>query len=292
MSAAGALGALVGVATTVELVRAARRTGARTRARALVPARPSRALVPRVARAWLESALRRAEVDRTPEEVLRVWAVAVAVVAVVAASFGALAVLVGLAAIVAGGPLYLRARARRVESASAAALPTLLDEVATELRSGGTVPTALERVGHGSGRLAPEMAELCSRTALGLDLGDALRGWVAAHPRDGATEIAGALAVASTTGGRAAVALGGLATSLRERRAVADDVHALSAQARVSALVVGAAPVAYLAFASVADPGSVRLLVGTGLGRFCLGAGLALDALAAWWMRRILRSAP
>ena len=66
--------------------------------------------------------------------------------------------------------------------------------------------------------------------------------------------------------------------------------RSLSAQARLSAMVVGASPLAYLVFSALVDPGSVGVLVGTGPGRVCLVVGLLLEALAALWMWRILAS--
>jgi tight adherence protein B len=69
------------------------------------------------------------------------------------------------------------------------------------------------------------------------------------------------------------------------------EARSLSAQARLSAIVVGAAPLGYLAFAALVDPGSVTALVATGVGRVCLVLGLGLEVLAALWIRRILRSA-
>ncbi len=65
-------------------------------------------------------------------------------------------------------------------------------------------------------------------------------------------------------GGRAADALDGLASSLRDRLDAVAEAHALSTQARLSAVVVGAAPLGYLAFAALVDAGSVTALVGTG----------------------------
>jgi hypothetical protein len=56
--------------------------------------------------------------------------------------------------------------------------------------------------------------------------------------------------------------------------------------------VVGGAPIGYLVFASLVDARSVTALVGTGVGRVCLVVGLALEALAAVWMRRIVASEP
>jgi tight adherence protein B len=191
-----------------------------------------------------------------------------------------------------GAPIALRLADGRRAAALVAALPGLLDDVAADLRSGGTVRGALDRIADGSGRLASDVAVVRSRTRLGLDLVDALERWSAERPQPGFAEVAGALAVAATTGGRAAKALGGLAASLRDRLDAEAEARALSAQTRVSAVVVGVAPLAYVAFAAVADPGSVTALVGTSVGRVCLVVGLGLDALAALWMRRLVRFAP
>ncbi len=58
----------------------------------------------------------------------------------------------------------------------------------------------------------------------------------------------------------------------------------------LSAGVVGVAPLGYLAFSALVDPHSVTVLVATGVGRVCLVVGLGLEALAALWIRRIVRS--
>ena len=79
----------------------------------------------------------------------------------------------------------------------------------------------------------------------------------------------GALAVAASLGGHAADAIDGLATSVRHRLDAAE-AQALSTQARLSAVVVGAAPLGYLAFASLLDARAVS--VGrTGIGRAVCG---------------------
>jgi tight adherence protein B len=102
--------------------------------------------------------------------------------------------------------------------------------------------------------------------------------------------VGGALALAVTVGGASASALEGLGESLRTRDATIREARALSAQARLSAWVVGAAPVAYLGFVGLADPGAVDTLLTTTAGRACLVAGLVLEGLAALWMRALLRS--
>jgi tight adherence protein B len=101
--------------------------------------------------------------------------------------------------------------------------------------------------------------------------------------------VAAALTVASSAGGPSAAALEGLAGGLRDRQDAATEVAALSAQARMSALVVGAAPVLSLSLSLLADARVASTLVGTGPGLSCLVAGATLEALAGLWMRRIVR---
>ena len=60
----------------------------------------------------------------------------------------------------------------------------------------------------------------------------------------------------------------------------------------MSALVVGAAPVAYLAFSTAVDPTSTAALVTTAPGRICLVLGLGFEVAGAWWMHRIVRARP
>jgi tight adherence protein B len=123
-------------------------------------------------------------------------------------------------------------------------------------------------------------------------MSDALATWPAEADLPEVRAAAGACAVAVSVGGQSAGALDGLARSLRDRLGAVADARALSAQARLSAVVVGAAPLAYLAFTALVDPASVGVLVGTPVGRVCLGLGLGLEALGALWMRRIVDGEP
>jgi tight adherence protein B len=284
--AVGVFGALV----AFELATAARRADRVGRTRALIH-RPRRSLPPRL-RIPLARALADSDLDVTPEDAVRLWAACIIGVGVVGGSLAPALGVLGSLTIVLGFPVALRLGDGRHTANLVAALPSLLDEVAADLRAGGTVSGAIDRTADGAGRLVSDLAAIRSRTRLGLDLVDALNRWAVERPHPGFAEVAGALAVAATTGGRAASALTGLAVSLRDRLACAADARALSAQARASAVVVGVAPIGYLVFAAVADPGSIAALVGTSIGRVCLVIGLTLDAVAALWMRRLLRVTP
>jgi tight adherence protein B len=236
-------------------------------------------------------ALRDADVPWSPEQAVEYWGIAVAAVTLPAAALSPVLAGFGVVVAVAAGPVALLLARSRREHAFTAGLPGALEQVAAELRGGGTVAAAVEVLAVGGGAVGADLRRVHGRTQLGLPLADALAGWPSDHDARGVRAAAGALAVAATMGGRAADAIDGLASSLRHRLDAVAEARSLSAQARLSAVVVGAAPLGYLAFSALIDPAAVTTLIGTGVGRVCVVVGLALESLAALWIRRILRSA-
>jgi tight adherence protein B len=280
--------AVGGPISCAALARAARRAETGARAHHLVP--HARWRLPERVRVPLARTLRDADVRLEPEAAVRLWAVATLAGALLVWSIArAMAVPTVVAGIVVG-PVALGLGRTRRERRFVAGLPGALEQVAAELRGGGTVAGAVERLAGGDGPVADDLRRVHVRTRLGLGLRDALAGWPREHDAAGVHAAAGALAVATTMGGRAADAIDSLASSLRHRLDASAEARALSAQSRLSAIVVGAAPVGYLAFSSLVDPRSVTTLVGTGIGRVCLLLGLGLEGLAALWIRRIVRS--
>ncbi|MEP6624705.1 MAG: type II secretion system F family protein [Acidimicrobiia bacterium] len=285
--AAPAIG--LGLALSAGLIRAARRMPVADRSRPLRPARPflpNRIAVP------LSIALTRAEIPVAPEVAVRWWALGVGVTAWLAMmAVPALVVPVVIAGLVTP-PIGLRLRAHHADRAARVALPGVLDHVIAQLRAGGTVVESVRAGAARSGPLQSDFTRIDARLALGASLDDALARWVVERPVAGVRSVAGALAMASTMGGSAAMALDGVVRSLRDDDAAFGEALALSAQARVSAVVVGAAPLAYLVFATATDPASSRVLISTGPGLVCLLVGLTLEGLAALWMRALLGAAP
>jgi tight adherence protein B len=199
----------------------------------------------------------------------------------------ALAVLGGGVALI-GGPVWLLLSRGRRRQRVVAAVPDVLERCAMELRSGGTIATAIASVAAHPGPLQHDFAQVEARFALGASLDDALGYWARERDAPGVRAAAGALALGATVGGAGAHALDGLAASLRARLGVIAEARAMSAQARLSAVVVGSAPVAYLAWSALVDPGPLRTLVATTAGRLCIGLAVVLEAAGCAWMRRIL----
>ena len=65
------------------------------------------------------------------------------------------------------------------------------------------------------------------------------------------------------------------------------ELRALSSQARISALVIGLAPVGFGAFAAATDPRTSEFLLHTPAGLILLVTGLALDGVGWLWMQRL-----
>jgi len=282
--------AFVAACAALVMARTAWRGPTRSRARA-VRARGAWTLPPRP-RAWLERSLRDADVGLTPEDALVVAVTATVVVTLLAGAVNPAAAPLAFLGAVVAGPLGLVVARGRAQRAFLAALPAFVEFVAAQLRSGHTVPSALSAAGDRAGPLGGDARRMQQRVALGASLPEALGRWAAERRAEPAAAVAGAFAVAAETGGAAAGALDGLARSLRDALGAQAEAAALSAQARLSAIVVGVAPIAYLVFAATTDPHAASTLVSTPSGRVCLVLGLTLDALGALWMRRITRSAP
>ena len=280
--------ATLGAATTLVLVRDARLEVVRERAARHRATDRLRWLPPAVSDR-LAVALAASGIDLTPADAIRVTIFAAVAAAIVGGVLAPPLAALGAFATFAGAAGALRLARHRSDQRTEAAIPELLEHVASELRSGGSVRWALDAAAERGGPLAHDLGRIRRRFSLGAGSEDALAPWASERPTSGVAEAAGALVVAVEAGPGAADALDALAASLRDRLAVVAEARSLATQARLSAVVVAGAPVGYLVWSALVDRRTFAALVGTPLGRVCLGVGLAFEAVGALWSRRILR---
>ena len=213
----------------------------------------------------------------------------------VAAAAGAIiggpgAAAVGLVAVPAGAACLRRLWRGRGDARVEAALPGALDAVARSLRSGASLRQAIGEAGESTpAPLGDDLRDIARAAAHGVALVDGLEGWAGARPLAGVRLASAALCLGSETGGAQARAVDGVAATIRDQLAVAGELRALSSQARISAVVITLAPLAFCALSSTVDPRTTTFLFRTPVGLAFLATGLALDALAALWMARLTR---
>jgi tight adherence protein B len=136
----------------------------------------------------------------------------------------------------------------------------------------------------------PGMRELARLRASGLSVREAAARLAPARHPDERLALA-VIEVVSRAGGPPGEPIDRAAAVLRERRAMMRERDVGAAQARLSAHVLCALPVAVTAWSLVTDERIRHVLVGTPIGLTCLMVGGGLDLLGWRWMRRIVSRA-
>lgn len=167
----------------------------------------------------------------------------------------------------------------------------LVDGAARSLRAGSSLPAALA---DGAADAGPPAGDAVRRVLRRVDTGDgmvqALAAWRAQDPSPAVAAVVAAVSLTAEVGGGVADALEGVGRSVRMRRELAAHARVMSSQARASAALLVALPVAVAALGSAADPDLARVLWTTPPGWVCLALAAALDLVGWRWMRRIVRS--
>jgi tight adherence protein B len=288
-----ALGAAVRAAVATgrrrEVTRRLPSTDHRGRAR---PGRPGRLVGPPPR--WLAPALADAGFAVEPALAWSLWCVCAAAVVPLSLLVGGPGPgAVAAAASVVVPLVVLRSRRGRGDARFEAALPAALEAVARTLRSGASIRQAVEEAAAATpGPLGDELARVVTAAGRGMPLVAALEELAERRPLPGVRLAVAALCLGIETGGAQARAVDGVAATLRERLGVAAEVRALAAQARISAVVIGLAPLGFGVFAAVTDPRTAQFVFHTTPGLALLCAGIALDTLGWLWMNRLCRVAP
>lgn len=169
-------------------------------------------------------------------------------------------------------------------------LVPVLDVIAGSLRSGSSLLQAVAEAEPVAGdRVGPDLDAIV-RGATSSGLVTALDAWAVRRPFADVRLVAAALALALETGGAAARAVDGVGSTLRQRAALRDEMRALTTQARLSAAVITAAPVAFGGLMTLGGRGTLSFFLRSRTGVACLVGGLGLDLVGAAWMVRLSRS--
>ncbi|HEV8669696.1 MAG TPA: type II secretion system F family protein [Candidatus Limnocylindria bacterium] len=181
-----------------------------------------------------------------------------------------------------------RALRRSVQRERRVALPGLIEAVGSALSSGLSLPQAFAEVAPALPRpLADPTRRVAASLALGARVDDALAAYRGAVGDEDLAPLAIVLGSFARAGGRISRSLARVAVLLRGRVALADEQAALTAQGRVSAMVLVLLAPLGAVFLGLSMPDYGPALVGPG--RSLLVAAMVLEVAAALWLHRLLR---
>lgn len=211
-----------------------------------------------------------------------------------AAIGAAIAGLPGLVIVgIAGTVAPVMARRRRAAANRARLQEQMLDLVtslASAMRTGRSLEQSLAIAGAELERpLGPTVTSMVDRVALGTRLEDALTEWSDDLGSADARLVVGVLRLHRRAGGSLSGPLDELITTLRARRAGARELRSLTAQARLSAAILGLLPIGFFLFLSVISRRDIEQAIATPAGAGAIGVGLSLQGAAFVWIRSLLR---
>ncbi|HEX6990221.1 MAG TPA: type II secretion system F family protein [Bacillota bacterium] len=195
-----------------------------------------------------------------------------------------------LGPLAAGGARWAR-RTRGAGRVDPAGLELALLALASELEAGAELLEALRRV----------LAHLPEPTAAGLRMGleegaprdgvEAVRRWADRTGDPVLEDLASTLALHRGTGGPLGPVLRRLAEISRRRRLLAAQLQARTAEARLSAVILAATPVALALFVAAWRPEMLTPLWTDAAGRAALLYGVGSWSLGVAWIRAMLAGA-
>jgi tight adherence protein B len=219
-----------------------------------------------------------------------VLAVGLTTVVATAAGFllgGFLLGLLFLAVVPFGAKLLLRFRASRRQAAFADQLDDSLQLMAGSLRAGHSLLRAVDSVSsEADAPTSEEFARIVNETRVGRDLNDALDEVAERMGSDDFTWVAQAIAIHREVGGNLAEVLDAVSQTIRERNAIRRQVKALSAEGKLSAIVLMALPFGVAGFISLTNPSYMAKFTESTTGYAMLAAAVVMLLLGAFWLKK------
>ncbi|MFP5370579.1 MAG: type II secretion system F family protein [Actinomycetes bacterium] len=203
---------------------------------------------------------------------------------------GLLPGLVVLAAVPFGAKLLLRFRAARRQAAFADQLDDSLQLMAGSLRAGHSLLRAVDSVAsEADAPTSEEFSRIVNETRVGRDLNDALDEVAQRMGSDDFTWVAQAIAIHREVGGNLAEVLDAVGHTIRERNAIRRQVKALSAEGKLSAVVLMALPFGVTFFISLTNPGYIAKFTQSLAGYAMLAVAAIMLLVGGLWLRSTVR---
>jgi tight adherence protein B len=197
---------------------------------------------------------------------------------------------IGAAVVLSSLPvIWVRRAARKRLNLFEEQFPEAIDLMARSLRAGHALTTALQMVGEEiPDPIGSEFRLLFDRQNFGMSLPEALREFAVRVPLLDARFFVTALLTQRETGGNLSEVLDNLSSVIRERFKVKRQVRVMSAQGRLTGIVLGFLPPVLAGILMIISPQHMRMLVDDPLGDRMIVAAIVLQVIGILAIRRIV----
>jgi tight adherence protein B len=251
---------------------------------------------------WLLGLPRIGELDKLLQQSGSTWSVTVFVVITLIVGVGAFVLVsfvpllhwafcaltaVGAAALPC---LYiLRKRHKRMQQIEQQ-LPDALDLISRALKAGHAFPSGLQMVSEeAKDPIAGEFRIVHDEVNFGVAVPTALMNLASRVPSTDMRYFIIAVLIQRETGGNLTELLGNISTLIRERLKLLGKIRVLSAEGRMSALILCALPFVLAGVINIIHPKFMAVLWTDPMGLKMIYAALVMMVLGALWMRKIIR---
>jgi tight adherence protein B len=165
-----------------------------------------------------------------------------------------------------------------------------LQMLAGGLRAGHSLPQSIDALAHEA--LSPtreEFQRVLFETRLGHPLTEAMRNLATRVGSEDFEWVAEAVEIQRDVGGDLAELLDNVTNTIRDRRRVGRQIKTLTAEGRLSAIVLFCLPIAMFCYMAIASKAYFRDLTHSGAGVLLIIGGVTLMAVGGLWLRRIVR---
>lgn len=185
--------------------------------------------------------------------------------------------------------LFLRVRIGRRRAAFGDQLDDTLRLMASSMRAGHSVLRALEAVSHeAEAPTSEEFSRVLNEVRVGRDVVPALDEVAARMGSEDFSWVAQAVAIHREVGGNLSDVLNRIGVTIRDRAQLRGQARALSAEGRLSAIVLLAMPFVIGLALQLTVPDYTSRLTGSGTGMAMLATAGVLMVVGAVWVRRVV----
>lgn len=240
----------------------------------------------------LEAKLVQADVSFTRSQFITGSAILGGVVAVIMLIVGMPIMLTAGAAFVVGfgfPRFILNFKIKRRQKKFVSSFADGMDIIVRGVRTGLPLGDCLKIIAHESpDPLGAEFRRVVEAEGLGVPIEICLEQMYERIPTSEVNFFATVLNIQKTTGGNLGESLSNLSAVLRSRKILTEKIKALSAEAKMSAMIIGSLPIVVMILISIMSPEYMNELYSTERGQTNLMIGAVMMGFGIWIMRKMI----